>query len=186
MDDDKQDLELAIQYAKKYVENLLSFYGLNTEVHATADDDVIELNVPSTHMNGFLIGQRGDTMRSLQFITSNALKNQGYQYNRVNIDVAGYKKQRADRLADTAMEWVRRVQETGEPMELHPMNAADRRIIHKLASENDLLTESVGEGRDRHVTLKPSKPSTKPPKSTPKSTTETGSETTPPTPDSQS
>ncbi len=36
-----------------------------------------------------------------------------------------------------------------------PMNAADRRIIHKLASDNGLLTESVGEGRDRHVVLKP-------------------------------
>lgn len=158
MDGDKADLESAIQYAKKYLENLLSFYGLNTEVHATAEDEVIELNVPSTHMNGFLIGQRGDTMRSLQFITSNALKNNGYQYNRVNIDVAGYKKARADRLVETAEDWVRRVKETGEPMQLHPMSAADRRIIHKLASENELLTESVGEGRDRHVVLKPSEP----------------------------
>ncbi len=156
MDGDKADIESAIQYAKKYIENLLSFYGLNTEVHATTDDEVIELNVPSTHMNGFLIGQRGDTMRSLQFITSNALKNNGYQYNRVNIDVAGYKKARADRLAETAEEWVRRVKETGESMELRPMSAADRRIIHKLASESELVTESVGEGRDRRVILKPS------------------------------
>lgn len=163
MDDNKQDLEAAIQYAKKFLENLLSFYGLNTEVHATADDDVIGLDVPSTHLNGFLIGQRGETMRSLQFITSNALKNQGYEYSRVNVDIAGYKKQRADRLADTAGDWVRRVKETGEPMDLHPMNAADRRVIHKLASDNELLTESVGEGRDRHVVLKPSENSATPP-----------------------
>lgn len=161
MDSEKQDLEAAIQYAKKYLENLLTFYGLNTEVHATAEDEVIELNVPSTHMNGFLIGQRGDTMRSMQFVTSNALKNNGYQYNRVNIDVAGYKKSRADRLAETAEEWVRRVKETGEPMELRPMNAADRRVIHKLASEYELLTESIGEGRDRRVVLKPAETATK-------------------------
>lgn len=159
MDDgDKQDLESAIQYAKKYLENLLSFYGLNTEVHATAEDNVIELDVPSTHMNGFLIGQRGDTMRAMQFITGNALKNNGYQYSRVNVDVAGYKKSRADRLSETAEDWVRRVKETGEPMELKPMNAADRRVIHKLASEHDLVTESVGEGRDRRVVLKPGEP----------------------------
>ncbi len=161
MDGERADLESAIQYAKKYLENLLSFYGLNTEIRATAEDEVIELNVPSTHMNGFLIGQRGDTMRSLQFITSNALKNNGYQYNRVNIDVAGYKKARADRLVETAEDWVRRVKETGESMELRPMNAADRRIIHKLASESELLTESVGEGRDRHIILKPSETITK-------------------------
>lgn len=166
MDDAKKDLESAIQYAKKYLENLLSFYGLNTEVHATADEDVIELNVPSTHMNGFLIGQRGDTMRALQFITSNALKNNGYQYNRVNVDVASYKKQRADRLIEAAADWVRRVKETGDPMPLQPMNAADRRIIHKLASENDLLTESIGEGYNRHVVLKPAEPPPNPPKTT--------------------
>ena len=49
-------IEEAIQYAKKYLEDLLSFFGLNTEVHATADDEVIQLGVPSTHLNGFLIG----------------------------------------------------------------------------------------------------------------------------------
>jgi predicted RNA-binding protein Jag len=52
------DTEAAIQYAKKYLEDLLSFFGLNTDVYATTEDDeVIELNIPSTHLNGFLIGQ---------------------------------------------------------------------------------------------------------------------------------
>jgi spoIIIJ-associated protein len=102
-----------------------------------------------------LIGQHGDTMRSLQFIVSSALKNQGYQYSRVNVDVADYKKQRADRLSEKAEDWIKRVQESGEPMDLRPMNAADRRIIHKLADEAGLSTESVGEGRDRYVILKP-------------------------------
>ncbi len=44
--------------------------------------------------------------------------------------------------------------ETNEPMELHPMNAADRRVIHKLAAENGMTSESLGEGRDRHIVLK--------------------------------
>ena len=148
-------MEEAIQYAKKYLEDTLSFFGLNTEVHATAEDDVIQLSVPSTHLNGFLIGQHGDTVRALQFIVSNALKNQNYETTRVNVDVADYKKQRADRLAEQASAWLQKVQETGEPMELKPMNAADRRIVHKLADEAGLTTESVGEGRDRHVVLKP-------------------------------
>ena len=59
-------MEESITYAKKYLEDLLSYFGLNVDVYATHDEDVIELNVPSTHMNGFLIGQHGDTMRSLQ------------------------------------------------------------------------------------------------------------------------
>lgn len=149
-------MEAAIQYAKKYLEDILSFFGLNTDIYATTEDnEVIELSVPSTHLNGFLIGQRGDTMRSLQYVVSNALKNQGFENTRVNVDVADYKKSRADRLAKQAEEWVKIVKESGEPLHLKPMNAADRRTVHKVASDEGLQTESEGEGRDRHVVLKP-------------------------------
>lgn len=149
-------MEESLQYAKKYLEDLLSFFGLNTDVYATTEDgEVIELQVPSTHLNGFLIGQHGDTMRSLQFIVSTALKNNGYEVTRVNVDIAEYKKQRADRLAEKAEEWVKQVKDSGEPMHLNPMNAADRRTVHRVATEAGLETESEGEGRDRHVVLKP-------------------------------
>lgn len=148
-------MDESIVYAKKYLEDLLSFFGLNTDVHATHDDEVIELSIPSTHMNGFLIGQRGDTMRALQYMVSNALKCQGHQYSRVNVDVADYKKQRAERLAEQVRIWAEDVKKTGEPRELQPMNSADRRIVHQVASEFGLETESIGEGRDRRVVLTP-------------------------------
>lgn len=152
----KDDIEEAIQYAKKYLEDLLSFFGLNTEVHATTEDhEVIELDVPSTHMNGFLIGAKADTMRSLQHTISSALKNQNFTHTRVNVDIAGYKKQRADRLSKTAEAWFKEVKTSGEPKELEPMNAADRRIVHKTAEDYGLATESVGFGRDRHIVIKP-------------------------------
>lgn len=149
-------MEESIQYAKKYLEDLLSFFGLNTDIYATRDDDdIIELHVPSTHLNGFLIGQRGDTLRAIQFMVSSALRNNNHEQTRVHIDIADYKKQRAERLADRAGSWVKQVQESGEEMHLRPMSAADRRTIHKVADEAGLTTESVGEGRDRHVVLKP-------------------------------
>lgn len=145
----------AIAFAKKYLEDLLSFFGLNTDVQASEDGEVIQLAVASTQMNGFLIGQRGENMRSLQYLVSTAVKNNNFAHNRVNVDIADYKKQRAERLSHTAEEWVAQVKESGEQMELRPMNAADRRIVHQLANESGLSTESVGEGRDRHIVLKP-------------------------------
>jgi spoIIIJ-associated protein len=148
-------MEESILYAKKYLEDLLSFFGLNTDVYATSEDDVIELEVPSTRLNGFLIGQKGENMRAMQFLVSSALKNQGYPYTRVNVDVAEYKKQRSRRLAKTAETWVKKVKEAGEPMELKPMNAADRRTVHKVAAEWGIVSESIGEGKDRRVVLKP-------------------------------
>ncbi len=150
-------MEEALLFAKKFLEDILSFFGLNTDVYATKSDEeeVLELHVPSTHLNGFLIGQRGDTIRAIQFMTSNALRNQGFTHNRVHVDVADYKKQQAERLAAKAEEWIDQVKKSGEPMDLRPMNAADRRTVHKAASEAGLVTESVGEGRDRHIVLRP-------------------------------
>lgn len=163
--------EDAVQYSKQYLQDLLSFFGLNSDVEANLDGEVIQLNVPSTNLNGFLIGQRGDNIRALQYLTSTALKNHDFELVRVNVDVADYKKQRADRLRETASEWVKQVQTSGQPMDLQPMNAADRRVIHQLAVEYNLLSESVGENRDRHIVLSPlsspEKPTITPPNPAP-------------------
>lgn len=148
------DKEASIAFAKKYLEDLLSFFGLNTEVHVSCDDEVIELTVPSTSMNGFLIGQRGDTLRSLQQLISTTLKNREAEVTRVNLDIAGYKKQRNERLVEKVADWVKQVRESGESLDLPVMNAAERRVVHQAISDySDVETHSEGEGRDRHVVL---------------------------------
>lgn len=147
-------MDEAIRFAKKYVEDMLSFFGLNTDVAATHEDDVIEISVPSTYLNGFLIGQHGDTLRAIQFLTSAALRSNDFEYTRVNLDVADYKRHRQDRLARQVEKWVDEIRSSKEEMALRPMNAADRRIVHKVVGEySDLSTESQGEGRDRHVVI---------------------------------
>lgn len=148
------DHEASVNFAKKYLEDLLSFFGLNTEVKAHADDEVIELSVPSTHLNGFLIGQRGETLRSLQFLISTTLKNKDAELNRVNVDIADYKRQRYDRLAEQVKLWANSVISSGGSRHLEPMNAAERRIVHQTITEyGELETVSEGEGRDRHVVI---------------------------------
>lgn len=148
------DKEASIAYAKKYIEDVLSFFGLNIDVHVSCDDEVIELTVPSTHLNGFLIGQRGDTLRSFQQLLSTTLKNQGAEIHRVNLDIADYKRQRYDRLIEQVADWVKQIRESKQPMHLEPMNAAERRVVHQAASDySDILTQSEGEGRDRHIVL---------------------------------
>lgn len=148
-------MEESIQYAKKYIEDLLSFFGLNTDVYATSEDGtVIELSVPSTHLNGFLIGQHGDTLRSIQFLISSALASQGHEITRVSVDVADYKKHHAERISQQAEEWIKKVKETGEQFEVKNMNAADRRTIHRLAAEHGIESNSEGEGRERHIVLR--------------------------------
>ena len=148
------DREASIAYAKKYLEDLLSCFCLNTVIASHSEDDVIELSVPSTHLNGFLIGQRGDTLRSLQFLLSMALKNQGAELSRVNIDIANYKRHRAERVEEQVREWCKQVLGSGEPMDLKPMSPADRRTAHRVVAEfSQLASHSEGEGRDRHLVI---------------------------------
>lgn len=150
--------EEAIRFAKKYLEDILSFFGLNTNVYATCEEDVIELDVPSTHLNGFLIGQRGDTLRSLQYLVSTALKNNDQALTRVNVDVADYKRHRRERLASRAERWIEDVKSSKEAKSLRPMNPADRRVVHKTVGDiGGVESHSEGIGRDRFVIITPMK-----------------------------
>lgn len=147
------DKQASTSFAKKYLEDLLTFYGVNVSVEAECDDDVIELAVPSTDLNSILIGRNAETLRSLQYLVSTVLRNKGADVSRVNIDIADYKKQRAERIAKQAREWIEEVRRTGSSHVAH-LNAADRRVVHNVASEySDIHTFSEGEGRDRSITI---------------------------------
>lgn len=141
--------EESIRFATKYLEDLLSFFGINVAVYSTLDDEVIQLSVPSTSMNSLLIGKNADNLRALQYIVSQALVSREAEITRVNVDVADYKRQRADRISERAEGWIKKVRSTGENMTVN-LNAADRRVVHKLAEDySDIETHSEGEGRDR-------------------------------------
>ena len=145
--------EQSVEFARNYVADLLSFFGVNVSVEASVQDDVIELSVPSTDINSLLIGRGAETLRSLQFLVSTVLRNQGAALTRVNLDIADYKRQRADRLAEQARVWIEEVRKTGSS-HVERLNAADRRIVHQVAAEySDIKTFSDGEGLERRITI---------------------------------
>lgn len=145
--------EASLEYAKKYLEDLLSFFGINTEVEAHIEGDVIELSIPSTEANSILIGRSAETLRSLQYTVSTTLRNQDAALVRVNIDIADYKKQRAEKIAEKARGWIEGVRKSGDSYVAN-LNAADRRIVHQVAMEfDDIKTFSEGEGRDRRIII---------------------------------
>lgn len=145
--------EQSVEFARKYVADLLSFYGLNVDVQASVQDDVIELSVPSTEISSLLIGRNAETLRSFQFLVSTVLRNKEADLNRVNLDIADYKRQRNDRLAEQARGWIEEVRKTGSS-HVEQLNAADRRIVHQVAAEySDIKTFSEGEGYERRITI---------------------------------
>ena len=143
----------SIRFAARYLEDLLSFFGINVAVSSTIDDEVIQLSVPSTSLNSLLIGRNADNLRALQHVVSMALVTNGAEITRVNVDVASYKQHRAERIAEKAEGWIRKVRETGQPMTVD-LNAADRRVVHKVAGDySDIETHSEGEGRERKLII---------------------------------
>lgn len=139
--------------AKKYLEDILAFYEVNVDVEASINDDVIELHIPSTTSNSILIGRGAETLRSLQYMVSTMLRNSEGTTSRVNVDVADYKKQRAEKVAEKARAWIEEVRRTGDSY-VASLNAADRRIVHQVATEfQDVQTFSEGEGRERKIII---------------------------------
>jgi len=107
---------------------------------------------------GYLIGNHGKHLESLQYILSMMLRNkleEGSNY-RVVLDVCGYKEERNRKIEQIAMQKADDARILGEAIELSPMSPSDRRVVHMtLQVFDDIKTESVGEGEDRRVRIIP-------------------------------
>lgn len=147
------DAQQSVDFAKKYLEDIISFFGANVVIDARLEEDIIELSVPSTELNSVLIGRNAETLRSLQYTVATTLRNKDAAVTRVNVDIADYKKQRAEKIADQAREWIEEVRRTGDS-HVANLNPADRRVVHRVADEyDDIRTFSEGEGHDRKIII---------------------------------
>lgn len=143
----------SIDLAQKTVQDIVSFFGVNVGVNTSFEDGVINVSVDSSEINSLLIGRNAETLRSIQSILSSVLRNHEASIQRVNVDIADYKKQRAEKLAEKAREWIEEVRRTGDS-HVADLNAADRRIVHQVATEySDIRTFSEGEGRERRLII---------------------------------
>ena len=145
--------EQSVDFAVKFLQDIISFFGENLTVTAEVEEEIIMLQVETSELNSILIGRNAETLRSLQYLVSTALRNQDAALSRVNVDIADYKKQREEKIAEKAKEWIEEVRRSGDS-HVASINAADRRIVHRVAAEyDDIRTYSEGEGRDRRIII---------------------------------
>lgn len=103
-----------------------------------------------------VIGRRGETLNSLQYLLNVLVSRHGSTKDVFGVDIEGYRRRREDTLVDMALEIAAEVRATGDVITLEPMPAAERRIIHlALETEQGIKTESVGRGEDRQVEVLP-------------------------------
>ena len=147
------DQQQTIEYIKKYVEDLMAFFDLNITAEVSIEGDILIVKVPSTQYNSLLIGRGAETLRSIQHLLSALLRNSNAAVERVNLDIADYKQQHAEKLTEKARGWFQEVRDTGESKTLD-LNAADRWTVHHAAHDfDDIETHSEGEGRDRRLEI---------------------------------
>ena len=139
---------------KPTLEKLLELLGFPATVEEHNIDDGILLDVKSDD-SGRLIGRQGQTLADLQYITNRLLFQQDQNAPKVMVDVSGYRAQAREALVKKAKDAAEKVRRWGDVVELEPLSAFDRRIIHHaLKDDPDIETQSVEvEGTDKKAML---------------------------------
>ncbi|HVV02480.1 MAG TPA: R3H domain-containing nucleic acid-binding protein [Verrucomicrobiae bacterium] len=139
---------------KAILEKLLNLLGFAAEIEEHHMEDGILVDV-KTEDSGRLIGRQGQTLSDLQYITNRLLFQQNPSAPKIMVDVSGYRAQAKDALVKKAKEAAEKVRRWGDVVELEPLNAFDRRIIHQaLKDDPGVETHSVEvEGTDKKAIL---------------------------------
>ena len=142
--------------ASEVLETLLKVMGISAEVcvpQAPMEEQPMALDIEGDDL-GILIGRRGQTLASLQYIVRLIVTEKTKMWIPINVDIAGYRKRRYESLRGLALRLAEQVRNDRRLITLEPMPADERRIIHlALADHPDVDTESTGEGEGRKVAI---------------------------------
>ncbi|MCI9067131.1 MAG: protein jag [Lachnospiraceae bacterium] len=145
------DLDVAEDFLRKIFKTI----GMEVTLTSVMDEEEGCLNIDmSGEEMGVLIGKRGQTLDSLQYLVSLIVNKEREEYLRVKLDTENYRERRKATLESLAKNIASKVKRTKRPVSLEPMNPYERRIIHSvLQSDKYVLTRSEGEEPYRHVVV---------------------------------
>jgi spoIIIJ-associated protein len=143
----------AITVVTEILDTLLGLLGVTGKVEILSDEIPLDLDIRGDDL-GILIGRRGQTLASLEYITKLMLVGRLKAWVPLTIDVAGYRKRRRDSLQRLALYLAEQVKSRRRAITMEPMPADERRIVHLTLADNpDVTTKSMGEGENRKVVV---------------------------------
>jgi len=152
IDDGEDPAELLAELLREVVDGL----GLEGEVVVEQAEDVLRGSVEGEDV-GLLIGRRGQTIDAVQHLAQRIVFPGGQSAARVVVDADGYRERRAHALREDAEDAAEEAVRSGEPVELTPMPASERRVVHEyLRERGDVETHSEGEEPERYLVVSPS------------------------------
>ena len=144
-----------LEEAKGVLEELLRLMEVPGTVEIATGGETARLNVRGSDL-GVLIGRRGEKLASLQHIVNLIVAKKEGEYHRIAVDVENYRGRREEQLRDVADRAAKRVLQTGKIIQLEPMPAIERRIVHMALVENGKVrTQSVGVEPNRRIVILP-------------------------------
>jgi spoIIIJ-associated protein len=145
----------AIVGAQEVLTELLRLMGVEATVEITMGTETSKLNVKGMDL-GILIGRRGEKLASLQHLVNLIVAKREGQWHRIAVDVENYRGRREEQLRDVAERAAKRVAQSGKIIQLEPMPAVERRIVHMALVENaKVRTQSVGVEPNRRIVVLP-------------------------------
>jgi len=141
--------------AKDFLQEVLKTMGMEVEIGVIYDpvEKAMDIDLKGDDM-GILIGKRGQTLDSLQYLTSLVVNKYSEEYVRVKLDIENYRERRKETLETLAKNISYKVKRTKRAVALEPMNPYERRVIHSaLQGDRYVLTRSEGEEPFRHVVI---------------------------------
>ena len=142
-------------HVREFLNNVFRAMGMEVEIliRKSEDEKNIDIELKGSDM-GVLIGKRGQTLDSLQYLTNLAVGKQVNEYVKVKIDTEDYRKRRRETLENLAKNIAYKVKRTKRPVSLEPMNPFERRIIHSaLQGDRYVNTHSEGDEPYRNVVV---------------------------------
>jgi spoIIIJ-associated protein len=151
----EEDLSEIRTIAENFLKDVFEKMGLAVEIHEEYDSENRSLNLDLVGPDmGVIIGKRGQTLDSLQYLTNLVVNRKTSSYVRIKIDTENYRERRKETLENLAHNVAYKVKKTRRPVALESMNPYERRIIHAALSDDEYVTtHSEGEEPYRHVVV---------------------------------
>ncbi|MCL2447116.1 MAG: KH domain-containing protein [Oscillospiraceae bacterium] len=149
--------ETEFSKAEQYIKTVLRHMGVQESTVLTMEeDDGVRFSLQCGDDDGYVIGRRGETLDSLQYLVRLVISRGRDDYRRVSVNVADYRETREQNLRDLAIVNAGKAKKFGRNMLMPPMSAYDRRTVHTVIQEIEgVSSHSVGEGSDRRVVVAP-------------------------------
>jgi spoIIIJ-associated protein len=152
---DVKALEAEGDIAADYLEELLDIYDLDGDIEIDVRQGRAYLEISGDKDSNLSLISDPETVEALQELTRLAVQVKTTTFSRLILDVGGSRQKRVEDLTRIVNRVIEKVRESGEAAPMKPMSSYERKIAHDLIAEAGLVSESEGEGRDRHIVIKP-------------------------------